>query len=132
MNQTAEKPRGWTPVAAGDIYCSPACGMGCTRKEYDEAVASAAALAQALGNGWEPRVWENLAWHYKARKGTCEVFLNGRDGTYMAMLNTSRKGVQQTIGRDPDPVLAVANAVSDLRKAHAAITAALAEWQDGL
>jgi hypothetical protein len=56
-----------TPVRRGDVYCSPGCGMGCKWEKYQEAKHLAAALAKRLGKGWEPKVWENLGWHYEAR-----------------------------------------------------------------
>jgi hypothetical protein len=56
----------WTPVERGDMYCSPACGFGCTRAEHNEAQRRAATLVAALGDGWTPRVWEYLGWHYAA------------------------------------------------------------------
>lgn len=34
-----------------------------TKKEATEA---AAKLAEELGPGWKPEVWENLGWHHKA------------------------------------------------------------------
>lgn len=54
----------WTPVLRGTIYCSPACGGGCTKSAYDLAVGLADNLARRLGNGFVPRVTENLGWHY--------------------------------------------------------------------
>jgi len=70
-----EKKDRWEPIAAGPLYCSPACGRGCTRAEYDAAVAGADALVERLGEGWAPRVWENLGWHYSAKSvdGIVEV-----------------------------------------------------------
>lgn len=54
----------WTPVRRGAIYCSPACGGGCTWAAFQEATGNADALAKRIGGGWKPRVWENLGWHY--------------------------------------------------------------------
>lgn len=56
----------WTPERQGAMYCSPACGRGCTKKEHDEAKKAGARLAKNLGAGWDVRVWENLGWHYSA------------------------------------------------------------------
>ena len=60
--------RDWTPIRNGIIYCSPACGAGCTHEAYEEAVSLAVALAQKcnkeIGGNWEPRVHENLGWHW--------------------------------------------------------------------
>ena len=64
----------WKPVAAGRTYCSPACGYGCTLKMFNDARQHAQALAVRLALSfkrdgaaatWEPRVWENLGWHYE-------------------------------------------------------------------
>lgn len=56
----------WTPVRRGPLFCSPACGRGCTGEEYKAARTKAALLCRILGDGWEPRVTENLGWHYDA------------------------------------------------------------------
>lgn len=61
--------RDWTPKRRGKIYCSPACGLGCTHAEFMTATRKAKALVKRLGAGWKPRVWENLGWHYEAVKG---------------------------------------------------------------
>jgi hypothetical protein len=64
----------WTPVSRGGLYCSPACGAGCTRKEYDRAVRDADRLVRRLrGSGWRAEVWENLGWHFRAVSGTVQV-----------------------------------------------------------
>lgn len=69
----------WTPVRRGPVYCSPACGGGCTRAAYDAAREAAADLARDLGPGWAPHVWENLGWHYAAQRGSVSVRrANGR------------------------------------------------------
>lgn len=56
----------WKPVRKGSIYCSPACGGGCTYEAFLKASLEAEKLARRCGKGWEPRVWENLGWHYAA------------------------------------------------------------------
>ena len=58
------KPLSWKPQLNGEIYCSPACGGGCTKAAHDDAKKNAAELARQVGPGWTPRVWENLGWHY--------------------------------------------------------------------
>lgn len=63
----------WTPVENGHIYCSPACGMGCTKAAYEEAHQWAASAQKTLaltGMGhWEIDVWENLGWHWRLKNG---------------------------------------------------------------
>jgi hypothetical protein len=61
--------RGWTPRRSRkggvEIYCSPRCGLGCTRADYNKAHKDADALALRLGHGWTTNVWENLGWHFR-------------------------------------------------------------------
>lgn len=59
----------WKPVRSGRFYCSPACGGGkfCTWAEFQTATKKAEVLAARMrerGGKWEPRVHENLGWHY--------------------------------------------------------------------
>jgi hypothetical protein len=64
-----------TPASRGGLYCSPACGAGCTRREHDQAVRDADRLVKRLrGSGWRAEVWENLGWHFRAVSGTVQVF----------------------------------------------------------
>ena len=56
----------WKAKRVGNKYCAPACGRGCTYAEYKKAVKESERLANRLGKGWKPRVWENLGWHYSA------------------------------------------------------------------
>lgn len=83
----------WTPVANGLIYCAPACGHGCTQIQYGTAIHQAMALAMKLGPGWEPNVWENLGWHYKAISpcGLIKVH-KPQDGLYTAFFGTPDSG----------------------------------------
>jgi hypothetical protein len=55
-------------------YCSPGCGGDCTDAAHRLARRNANRLCDDLGQGWEPRVWENLGWHYSALKGQCQVY----------------------------------------------------------
>lgn len=69
--------RSWTPKRRGAIYCSSACGHGCTWAAYIQAVQEASYLATVLnrkGAGWKPRVWENLGWYYEAYSGNVHVY----------------------------------------------------------
>lgn len=58
------KELSWKPVTRGHLYCSPACGCGCTRAAFEAATLAAQKLAERLGKGWKPNVWENCGWHY--------------------------------------------------------------------
>lgn len=69
-----QKPLSWKPVLSGRVYCSPACGFGCSLRQYEERHRQGAELAAKLGRGWKARIWENMGWHY------C-VSLTGRDYT---------------------------------------------------
>jgi hypothetical protein len=74
----------WKPVRAGLVYCSPACGRGCMRAEYDRAVLKATRLAQRLGPGWRTRVWENLGWHWCVYSPNGWVEVSGGDRHFTA------------------------------------------------
>jgi len=71
------KELSWKPRVRGDVYCSPACGRGCTRAEYQHADKMADKLVIQLGVGWRARVWENLGWHYEAKAGEWSVYPSG-------------------------------------------------------
>lgn len=95
------KARSWVPIHRGRIYCSPACGLGCTRAEYEKAFKDCADLCKLLGPGWEPEVWENLGWHYACNKGVLRLhpIIDRRNGnrlvSYMAYFNGSTQLVEQ-------------------------------------
>ena len=59
-----KKEKVWVPIRRGPIYCSPACGCGCQRDAFEKATRAARNLAEQLGGGWLPRVWENMGWHW--------------------------------------------------------------------
>jgi len=63
----------WTPVLKGDQYCSPSCGGRCKKADYDAAVLESKEIADQLGSGWIPEVYENLGWHWKVAKGEIEI-----------------------------------------------------------
>ena len=67
-----------TPIlsADGQTYCSPGCGRQCRKEWFDHATKRANELAAALGDGWEPHVWENLGWHWSAIKGDAQIHPN--------------------------------------------------------
>jgi len=62
-------------VLRGKIYCSPACGFDCLKKDYDLAVARADKAVKELGPGWKPVVWENCGWRARVEKGKCSIYL---------------------------------------------------------
>lgn len=108
----------WTPVLNGDIYCSPACGRGCTLEEYDQAVKDADELAAQLGKAFQPHVWENLGWHYSATAavpGEAFVTVNysKRIGEYWANLHVTDK---QEGAYAKDPEIAVARAINEMQE----------------
>jgi hypothetical protein len=65
---TATRELSWTPVSRGigarTTYCSPACGAGCTKKQYESAKARAedARLKMRDPSKWNVKVWENMGW----------------------------------------------------------------------
>lgn len=66
-------PLSWTPRKRGPIYCSPACGFNCTHDAHLKAKRKAKSLADKLGPEWKPDAFENMGWHYAARRGKCNV-----------------------------------------------------------
>ena len=86
--------KAWTPVLDGGIFCSPACGGACTLAAHDIAQSRAKALAGRLGKGWEPKVWENLGWHFRAvdPSGTLKVHPSSGRQRWTAYLGGSDAG----------------------------------------
>jgi hypothetical protein len=75
----SSKVRDCVPVLRGKIYCSSACGYGCTKRSYDEAVKAAGELTQRLERlscGWTSEIFENFGWCYKVTSGPV-VFESG-------------------------------------------------------
>jgi hypothetical protein len=85
------------PVLSSDgvTYCSPNCGLGCAKAAFDKATADAAALCERMGPGWEPRVWENLGWHWSISKGAAVIYANR--GCYSAWINTQTHVAQHHV-----------------------------------
>lgn len=77
----------WTPVRDGDVFCAPACGHKCKLADFERASASAAALVAELGDGWQPRVWENFGWNFSAEKGTATVEYSEAGGHFTASID---------------------------------------------
>ncbi len=110
---TKTKSLSWTPVLKGEIYCSPACGRGCTRKEWEDTKITASQLARRMGAGWKPRVHENLGWHYEVRspKGNIRVMFSS--GSYLAWIENVD---MQCSERARSPRAAVDKALERVRK----------------
>jgi hypothetical protein len=87
----------WEPVRRGEVYCSPACGCGCTWEAYQEILQKAENLAKRMGKGWTPRVWENMGWYGKvvSPDGFLKLHIRsavvGRD-SYTAFLGEDESG----------------------------------------
>lgn len=47
--------------------------------------------SQMTTPGWEPRVWENLGWHYTVVKGNAEI-MPGRSGYHIYFSTAGRCG----------------------------------------
>jgi hypothetical protein len=119
----------WNPVRKGAIYCSPACGFGCTWAQHEEAKERAELLAKRLGPGWKPEVHENMGWHFKASKGKATMhpvgFIRAKAAsTYWLSIDGD---VKQFIERGRDPVEMVRRAVSAMRNAAATLLSEAAE-----
>jgi hypothetical protein len=113
----ARKEPDWKPRRRGAIYCSPACGAGCTKADFDDATERARLTCEALGPGWKPHVWENLRWHAQAIKGQmgaaplCEVTIERPGIGYRCSLQTN----PQFVTRSRSPRAAVRRALEQLR-----------------
>lgn len=113
--------RQWEPVEGPrGRYCSPACGAGCKKAAHTKAVRAAAGLAQELGPGWKPVVFENLGWHYRAEKGVMHVVplvkgsaVSGKYGVhyYTAFFNAKT----QLVGNGTTPRKAMEDALQQAR-----------------
>lgn len=96
------------PRLDGDAYCSPACGMGCKRAEFDRASELALGIAKRLGGGWKPHVWENTGWHFEVKKGIATITVDD-EGFYVGALvfvmsETNRVWIEKK-GDDPRAVV---------------------------
>lgn len=99
-----------------EIKCSKRCGRGCTRKEYETAEKGALKLARRLGKGWKPDVWENLGWHYAARRGGVRVHPHptGPPG-FTAYLNYQKSPGGRWVASASTPQKAIAKALAIAR-----------------
>ena len=122
MEGLSQKPR----YEKNGTYCSPACGRGCTERAYTTAVAKADLLAETLGSGWVPKVWENLGWHYAARSPCDRLSVHSSYGAgFSAYLNEpgSVGGRWAEHGDTPQEAIdaTVAAAVADYKRIGAII-----------
>jgi len=58
----------------------------------EEAIRNAEELCKELGGYWEPSVWQNYNWHYKAcievDKGSIEIFPRSKNNEYWFNIHT--------------------------------------------
>lgn len=122
------KELSWNPILRGVTYCAPACGRGCTRKEYEAAVAQAVGLAAELGKGWEPHVWENLGWHWAARKNGLKVHPGIVSERFTAFLGSPNSPGGRWAEKGDTPEAAVRNVVSAAKDEIESLKSNLDEW----
>jgi hypothetical protein len=104
----------WTPAHGdGGTYCSPACGGGCTLKEYDRACQAAQALCKRLGRGWEPVVYENLGWHWHVRRGMITMYQHESPRRWRASLDTDTRQITAKGTTPRATLLALQSAAND-------------------
>lgn len=106
----------WRPRRRGAVYCSSACGAGCTYAAYRAARRNGAALAKALGPGWKPRIWENLGWHWSARLAVMDCEVHGSRGPWLNSYWASLYFGKQFMGDGKTPRKAVAAAMDNARR----------------
>lgn len=103
----------WKPrKQAGGVYCSPACGSKCKRRDYDRAHADARAAAKTMSAGWTPRVWENMGWHWNIEKGVCSIHPSHFEERYTAYFNST----WQVLGYGSSPNEALGKAIREVRR----------------
>lgn len=129
----------WVPVLRGKVYCSPACGGGCTKAAHNRAWQDAAATVKKLGGGWMIRVWENLGWHFEVYRGCLKVHPQQRRVYKAAGRSVVEPGgtiyfdtpVQQFVARysGDDPRHAIDEVIAKAEDHIGIIAAAIAEAQ---
>jgi hypothetical protein len=103
-------------VRKGHIYCAPFCGGNCTHAAFERATAAAGEVVKQLGSDWEPRVWENLGWHWSAVSRDGLIKIHGYpDGTFAAFLGENPAG-GRWVGHGHTPIAAVADVLLPARK----------------
>jgi hypothetical protein len=114
------KDLSWKPDRLGSCFCSPACGRGCTIKEYETALKEATRMAKSLGQGWKPKVFENLGWHPFATLPRTDIHVYGHSSKYPRLhyyysAGTTSRGI---LGDGPTARTAVRNMVARITKEH--------------
>ena len=113
----------WKPKKKGKIYCSPACGRGCTLREYKQACSSGKKLAAKLknidtdvkGGKWKVEIHENLGWHFRVSKGLVSVY-EYSFRQYAACLNAAGPWGKSLWRQGKTPKLAVRRLLSHARE----------------
>lgn len=117
MKESVAHMHTWEPksrtIQGVRIYCSPACGRLCTRKEYEQALTLAKSMCKALGSDWTEGVHENLGWFSTAihktlparitpfkyngriRDYSCDICVEGRQ--FLASGPTPKKALDAAI-----------------------------------
>ena len=81
----------WKARHKGKIYCAPACGRGCTYKEYLRSHKLADRLVKKcekeVGGKWKKYIHENQGWHYSVSlvNGNININEDRKTGTYWIM-----------------------------------------------
>jgi len=124
----------WTPVRRGPIFCSPACGAGCTKAEYDLKNSCGAKIAGRLGPGWKAVVHEDGGWNLSVNSlcGRIHIVVNfhqkrrDRIAGYSAFLNSADKQPGgRWVGHGKTPQAAIAGAVAQALASRSEIDAIL-------
>lgn len=123
------KKLSWKPIRRGTVFCSSACGAGCTYLQYLSALKAAKdCSAMMKTKGWKIRVYENMGWYWELfhKSGLLTVaggqlpYKQNPNSNFHAMLSCSGGG-----GCDPmffdrkrfsDPNMAVSHRLNIARK----------------
>lgn len=110
--------RDWTPVKRGAVFCSPACGGGCTHASFLKAHSDAAMLCETLAKTtaiktWRPNVWENLGWHCNAISGCGRLKVHPSENptSFTAFLGKANEGGGKWAEHGKTPKAAVSNVI---------------------
>ncbi len=82
-------------------------------RTHEFCVGESAKLAALLGPGWEPRIWENMGWHWSIKNRTIDLhpnynYFGGHEiKTYTAFLNAEGQGGGIWTYRGDTPIEAI-------------------------